>query len=77
MNTLFHCRGSLSEKLQSAINRQISFLRMWRHQHKQTTKEGGSTPCVTVYVQTCVSYFGRQFLDGIVTEDRSVRVTAT
>ncbi|XP_076175134.1 vacuolar protein sorting 28 isoform X1 [Ptiloglossa arizonensis] len=62
-------RGSLSEKLQSAINRQISFVRIWRHQIKQAMKNNTSLPCVAVHVKTCVTRFSRQFLEGITMED--------
>lgn len=62
-------RGSLMEKLQSMINRQISFVRIWRHRLKQGMKQNLSIPCVTVSVQTCITRFNRQFLKGIVIED--------
>ena len=63
-------RGSLSEKLQSAINREISFVRIWRHKVKQAIKDNTATlPRVTVYVHACVVRFGRQFMEGIVIED--------
>lgn len=57
------------EKLQSMINRQISFARIWRHRLKQGMKQNLSLPCVTVSVQTCITRFNRQFLAGIVIED--------
>ncbi|XP_017798113.1 PREDICTED: uncharacterized protein LOC108579169 isoform X1 [Habropoda laboriosa] len=63
-------RGSLLEKLQSTINRQVSFVRIWRHQLKQTVEH--DTPpvtCVTVYVRTCTTRFNRQFLEGIAIQD--------
>ncbi|XP_053979073.1 uncharacterized protein LOC128876607 isoform X2 [Hylaeus volcanicus] len=62
-------RGSLSEKLQSVINSQISFVRIWRHQLKQAVKDNTSLPCVVVYVRACTTRFSRQFLEGIATED--------
>lgn len=62
-------KGSLLEKLQSTINRQVSFVRIWRHQLKQTIQQNTSMPCITVYVQTCITRFGRQFLNGFVIED--------
>lgn len=57
------------EKLQSAINRQVSFARMWKHQLKQTIKSNTPLPCVTVYVQECTVRFSRQFLEGVAIED--------
>lgn len=57
------------EKLQSTINRQVSFVRIWRHQLKQTIQQNTPMPCITVYVQTCITRFGRQFLNGFVVED--------
>ncbi|OAD57081.1 Vacuolar protein sorting-associated protein 28 like protein [Eufriesea mexicana] len=62
-------RGSLVEKLQSTINRQISFVRIWRHRVKQDTKQCFRVPCATVCVRTCVTRFSRQFLEGVVIED--------
>ncbi|XP_076629443.1 vacuolar protein sorting 28 [Colletes latitarsis] len=62
-------RGSLSEKLQSLINGQISSVRIWKHQLKQAAKDSCSLPCVTVHVQACVTRFSRQFLEGFATED--------
>ncbi|XP_071865499.1 vacuolar protein sorting 28 isoform X2 [Bombus fervidus] len=62
-------RGSLTEKLQSMINRQISFVRIWRHRLKQGMKQNLSIPCVTVSVRTCITRFNRQFLEGVVIED--------
>lgn len=62
-------KGSLLEKLQSTINRQVSFVRIWRHQLKQTIQQNTSMPCITVYMQTCITRFGRQFLNGFVIED--------
>ncbi|XP_034187527.2 vacuolar protein sorting 28 isoform X2 [Osmia lignaria lignaria] len=62
-------RGSLSEKLQLTINRQVSFVRVWRYQMKQMDKDNISVPCVTVCVHTCITRFSRQFLEGVVMED--------
>ncbi|KZC09078.1 hypothetical protein WN55_11541 [Dufourea novaeangliae] len=62
-------KGSLTEKLQSTINRQVSFVRIWRHQIKQAIKDNARLPCVTVYARVCVTRFSRQFLDGIAIED--------
>nr|XP_031848789.1 uncharacterized protein LOC116434213 [Nomia melanderi] len=62
-------KGSLSAKLQSMISRQGSFLRIWRHHFKQTTKDKHALPYVTVHARKCVFSFGRQFLEGIATED--------
>ncbi|XP_076655709.1 uncharacterized protein LOC143360595 [Halictus rubicundus] len=62
-------KGSLSEKLQALINRQVSFVRIWRHQVKQAAKDNVSLPCVTVHAQKCVSSFSRQFLEGVAIED--------
>nr|XP_003706179.2 PREDICTED: uncharacterized protein LOC100875201 [Megachile rotundata] len=64
-------RGSLAERLQSTINRQLSFVRVWRYQLKQIDKDNVSVPRVTVRLQACVTRFGRQFLEGIVIEDPS------
>ncbi|XP_076766737.1 vacuolar protein sorting 28 [Xylocopa sonorina] len=62
-------RGSLLEKLQSTINRQVSFVRVWNHRLKQKTKQSISLPCVTISVQACITRFGKQFLEGIVIKD--------
>ncbi|XP_033338098.2 uncharacterized protein LOC117227189 [Megalopta genalis] len=62
-------KGSLTEKLQAAINRQVSFLRIWRHQMKQAVKNNVSLPCVTVHTLECVISFNRQFLEGVAIED--------
>ncbi|KOX72167.1 hypothetical protein WN51_01029 [Melipona quadrifasciata] len=62
-------RGSLVEKLQSTINSQVSFIRIWRHRLKQAIKQNVSMPFVTVFVRTCVTRFSRQFLEGVVIED--------
>ncbi|XP_043248554.1 uncharacterized protein LOC122395189 isoform X1 [Colletes gigas] len=62
-------RGSLSEKLQSLINGQISSVRIWKHQVKQAAKDSSSLACVTVHVQACVTRFSRQFLEGFATKD--------
>ncbi|XP_076672793.1 vacuolar protein sorting 28 isoform X2 [Andrena cerasifolii] len=62
-------RGSLSERLQSAINREISFVRIWRHKIKQVIKDNTTLPRVTVYVHACVVRFSRQFMEGCVIED--------
>lgn len=51
------------------INRQGSFLRIWRHHFKQTMKDKLTPPYVTVHARKCVLCFGRQFLEGIATED--------
>lgn len=59
----------MSEKLQSAINRQISFVRIWRHKVKQAIRDNTTLQCVTVYVHACVVRFSRQFMEGIVIED--------
>ncbi|CAK9821137.1 hypothetical protein ANTPLA_LOCUS11149 [Anthophora plagiata] len=62
-------RGSLLEKLQSTVNRQVSFVRIWRHQLKQSVIQNTPVTCVTVYVRACTTRFNRQFLEGIVTQD--------
>lgn len=62
-------RGSLVEKLQSIINSQLSFIRIWRHRLKQAIKQNVSLPSVTVFVRTCVTRYSRQFLEGVVIED--------
>ncbi|CAD1469083.1 unnamed protein product [Heterotrigona itama] len=62
-------RGSLVEKLQSTVNSQISFTRIWRHRLKQAIKQNVSMLSVTVFVRTCVTRFSRQFLEGVVIED--------
>lgn len=51
------------------INRQGSFLRIWRHHFKQTIRDQVTLPYVTVHARKCLFSFGRQFLEGIATED--------
>ncbi|CAL7934704.1 unnamed protein product [Xylocopa violacea] len=62
-------RGSLLEKLQSTINRQVSFVRVWSHRLKEKAKQTTSLPCVTISVRACITRFGKQFLEGIVVKD--------
>ncbi|CAK9830513.1 hypothetical protein ANTRET_LOCUS7672 [Anthophora retusa] len=62
-------RGSLLEKLQSTVNRQVSFVRIWRHQLKQSVIQNTPVTSVTVYVRACTTRFNRQFLEGIVIQD--------
>ncbi|XP_078037422.1 uncharacterized protein LOC144470310 [Augochlora pura] len=62
-------KGSLSEKLQTAVSRQMSFLKMWRHQMKQAPNGNASLPSVFVRVRICSSSFNRQFLEGTAIKD--------
>ncbi|KAI4500583.1 hypothetical protein M0802_004175 [Mischocyttarus mexicanus] len=60
---------SLTTKLQSLINRQTSFVRIWHHQINQEGVDSTSIPHVDVYVDKCTSHLHRQFLDGFVLND--------
>nr|XP_050846817.1 uncharacterized protein LOC127062426 isoform X3 [Vespula vulgaris] len=62
-------KNSLAAKLQSLVNRQTSFVRMWQHQMKQADIDGTSMPHVVVYVDKCTMHLYRQFLEGIVLDD--------
>ncbi|XP_046813332.1 uncharacterized protein LOC124421776 isoform X2 [Vespa crabro] len=62
-------KNSLAAKLQSLVNRQTSFVRMWQHQMKQVDIDGTSMPHVVVYVDKCTVHLYRQFLEGIVLDD--------
>ncbi|KAL2718612.1 Vacuolar protein sorting-associated protein 28 like protein [Vespula squamosa] len=62
-------KNSLAAKLQSLVNRQTSFVRMWQHQMKQADIDGTSMPHVVVYVDKCTVHLYRQFLEGIVLDD--------
>ncbi|XP_035734272.1 uncharacterized protein LOC118447021 isoform X2 [Vespa mandarinia] len=62
-------KNSLAAKLQSLVNRQTSFVRMWQHQMKQVDIDGTSMPHVVVYVDKCTVHLYRQFLEGIVLND--------
>lgn len=62
-------KGSLTERLAAIIGREISFVRIWRHQVKQATKSNTVLRYVAVYVQNCRTFCGRQFLEGIVVDD--------
>ncbi|XP_043490976.1 uncharacterized protein LOC122516842 isoform X2 [Polistes fuscatus] len=62
-------KKSLTAKLQSLVNRQTSFVRIWLHQIKQADIDGTLSPHVDVYVDKCTTHLNRQFLEGIVLSD--------
>lgn len=62
-------RGSLTEQLQTLVNRQMSSVRLWRYQLRRMMESGTPAACVTVFVRRCVSRLGRQFLEGVVVQD--------
>ncbi|XP_014608891.1 PREDICTED: uncharacterized protein LOC106789307 isoform X2 [Polistes canadensis] len=62
-------KKSLTAKLQSLVNRQTSFVRIWLHQIKQADIDGTLIPHVDVYVDKCTTHLHRQFLEGIVLND--------
>lgn len=65
----FRFRGSMTARLQSLINAQVSGIRIWRH---RMNKEHDATSAryISVLVRNSTKQFSNQFLEGVLIEDR-------